>query len=275
MLLPLFGGALAVIGGVLLERRRSSQTARRYHLREIQDHVLRPLEQKIRSYFMPILQPTISNIELSKRSRLHEPPRATENLLEYNEELQCIMSGWSVLGAPSEVLYECSKRVHYSEAIQHYETLQRDIDYYNAQCLEYVQSVAERIIDATGLPIHAHALKQDTSPWIRAEALAFHIYQRQQGLQDRGIRLRSPTRDVPQSSGIELPDGSAAIYGIAQTEAERILDLLTNLEHSRDHIDDLRDKASGLQQDAISLCGELERLRHASTIKGTCDLIAR
>lgn len=266
LLAPLAGGAVAVMAGIWLERRRGARARRQEHLREIQDKVFRPLNQKVRGYFLPMLLPAASNIELQEEHGLRTGVVATEYSWERREQLQVVHPDLSSIETPSHALYDCSKRVHYPEVIHQYEVLEADVNDYQSQCLAYVQSLAERIEQHIGLP------NQPPAPWVRAEALALHIYQRQRGFVAHGVRLRdAPTNPT---NTVELPGGSGVIIQVTQAEANRALELVTELENSRERLNELHSRAATLRQRAVELGDTLERLLYTSSLKGKCDFLS-
>lgn len=265
ILAPLAGGALAVIAGILLERRRSRRIHRREHLRDIQEKVFRPLGQKVKMYFLPTLWRLQSNIRLEQQQRLLTDVAATDYLWERRERLGMVPADLSSLDPLSDALYHCSKTIHYQEVIERYEALETDFNEYQSRCLAYVQSLADRIKQNMNLPDELPA------PWIRAEALALHIYQRQQGLQPHGVRLRDSPANPTNT--LELPDATGAIIQVTQAEAHRALELVTQLENNREKLGELISSANDLAKRAIELGENLERLRHTSSLNGQCDLI--
>jgi hypothetical protein len=214
LLAPLLGGALAVVAGILIERRRSTFLRRREQL--------------------GIRRPDVSAIE-----------------------------------TPSGALYDCSKRIHYQRVIHEYEALEADIHSYDSQCLEYVQSLAARIEQYMGLP---NRMPMETgASWVRAEALALHIYQRQQGLEALGVRLRSAPTDPTNT--VELPHGDGAVIQVTQDQAKKALELVTELENNRARLDELHSRGAGLQRRATELRNKLERLLYTSSLSGKCDFL--
>lgn len=266
LLIPLVGGALAVIAGILLERRRTTRAQRREHLRGIQDRVLRPLEQRIEKYMLPLLKLGVCNIQLGQRLNPRTSIEATDYLYERRDGLRIAHPDSSTAEIPSRALYECSKRVHHTELIRQYEELEADISDYQYQCLEYVQSLAAEIMRNTGLP------DQPPVPWVRAEALALHIYQRQLGLEPYGVKLRSPTTEPTNT--LELAGGNGVMIGVTQDQAKRGIQLVTELENSRQHLDELLSKADNLRQRADALRDELERLLYAPSLQGKCEFLS-
>lgn len=265
LFIPLVGGALAVVAGMLLERRRVGLARRRDHHKEIQDKVFRPLEQKIREYFLPILQSGVCNIELRQRLDPRTRAAATDYLFERRDELQTFHPQWSNIELPSHALYDCSRRVHYPNIIRQYEDLEADISDYNYQCLEYVQSIAAKIKQTMGLP------DQPPAPWLRADALGLHIYQRQLGLEPHGVKLRDAKTHL--NNTVELPGGSGVIICVTQAQASKALELVTELENERECLEKLLSKAASLRPRADALRDNLEGLFYASGLVGKCDFL--
>jgi len=264
--IPLVGGALAVLAGMMVERRRGRVARRREHHREIQDRVFRLLEQKIREYFLPILQAGTCNIELRQRLDARAAAAATDYLFERTDELAIVRPDLSTIEVPSRALYDCSKRVHYPEVIRQYESLEANISDYQSQCLEYVQSLVAKIRQDIGLS------DQPPPPWMRPEALALHIYQRQLGLEPHGVKLRDAKKQPTNT--VELPGGSGVIIEVTQAQASKALELVTELENSRERLDKLTSEAASLQPRADAPRDDLERLLHASGLVGKCDFLS-
>ena len=270
ILAPLAGGAVAVMAGIWLERRRSTHARRREHLRELQDKVFRLLNQKVRGYFLPLLLPTASNIELQEERGLRTGIVATEYLWERREQLQVVHPDLFTIETPSLALYDCSKRVHYPEVIHEYEVLEADINEYQSQCLAYVQSLAARIEQHMDLP---NQLPMEPGvPWVRAEALALHVYQRQQGFVPQGVHLRESS--ASPTNTVELPNSSGVVIQVTQAEANRALELVTELENNRERLDELHGRAATLRQRAVELQDSLERLLYTSSLKGKCEFLS-
>ena len=228
----------------------------------------KPLEQKITGYFLPILQPAISNIELQEQRSPRIDTAATDYWFERREQLGVVRPDLPSVEMLSPALYDCSKRVHYAEVIDQYEALETEVNDYQSRCLAYVQSLATRIKEHMGLP---NQMPVESGPWVRAEALALHIYRRQQALEPHGVRLRESL--THPTNTVELPGGSGAVIQMTQAEANKALELVTELENNRGRLDELRSKAAFLQQQAMKLRDLLDRLLYTSSLKGRCDLL--
>jgi len=211
------------------------------------------------------LQAGACNIEL--RQRLDAiPAAATDYLYERRDELAIVCPNLSTIEVPSRALYDCSKRVHYLEVIRQYEGLEADISGYQSHCLEYVQSLATKIKQDMGLS------DQPPPSWIRAEALALHIYQRQLGLEPHGMKLREA--ETQPTNTVELPGASGVIIGVTQDQAIKALELVTELENSRERLDALLSEAESLQPRTSALRDDVEHLLYASGLVGKCDFLS-
>lgn len=268
LFVPLVGGALAVIGGMLLERYRVKRSQRREHLRDIQGKVFAPIEQRIKGLFLNLLRRKQSNIELELDQRRRTGAEATEYSWTRRERLKIVQPDPTILEPISDALYNCSKTTHYKDIINEYEILEADFDTYNTWCLDYVQSLADQIKSNLDLPDEP---KDVQGPWVRAEALALHIYKRQRDYEPQPVRLRDP-RTHPTNT-IELPGNSGAIINIAQSEVDKAIELLNRLERNRERVDELINVAASLRKRAIELGQNLERLRYTSVLKGKCELL--
>ena len=89
------------MAGIWLERRRSTRARRREHLREVQGKVFRPLDQKVRGYFLPTLLPAASNIEFREERGLRTGIVATEYSWERRDQLQVVHPDLSTIETPS------------------------------------------------------------------------------------------------------------------------------------------------------------------------------
>jgi hypothetical protein len=262
------GGALAVLGGMLLEGYKTKRSERREHLRDIQGKVLRPLEQRVKIGFLHLLQRKQSNIELGLEERIRPDTTATEYSFIRREKLRITQQDPTFFEPISDALYECSKEVHYKEVISLYEALEADFNRYQTQCLEYVQSLADQVKREVGLPDEP---ERQEGPWIRAEALATHIYKRQCGYERQPIHLRQP--QAPLTGTLELPDSSGAVINVAQSDAVRALDLVTRLERKRERVEELNNISQTLLNRSIALGQSLERLQHVAVLRGKCKLL--
>jgi hypothetical protein len=99
-----------------------------------------------------------------------------------------------------------------------------------------------------------------------------HVYQRQQGIVPQGVRLRESS--AQHTTTVELPNGSGAVIQVTQAEANRALELVTELENSRECLDELHDTAAILRQRTVELQDSLERLLYTSSLKGKCEFLS-
>ncbi|MEQ4487939.1 MAG: hypothetical protein AAC990_06010 [Dehalococcoides mccartyi] len=265
---PLIGGALAVIGGILLERSKSKRQRRREHLQAIQKRVLAPLEERIKIRLINSFIVKENNIEIKDEARIRPDIKATEYSKTQRPILGIHRADSPGTEPPSDALYECAKAVHFTPIIHDYEQVEADFEKYNSKCLQYVNSLSDLIIEQLSLPEEP---TQPLGPYVRADALALHIYERQRGYQALPVRLRAVITESVNT--IEGPESDGLVINIDQVLVTQALDLITHLERERHVVDELESTASDIFNQAFKLGLSLEKAKNTNILVGSCELL--
>jgi len=264
LLMPLVGGALAVLGGILAERYRASRLAIQEHLKEIKQKVLSPLEENVKQILTSLIFERKSNIELVTQQIPRTEYKATEYSWDQRDVLQIAQPLEFLPKSVSDALYKCAKTTHYPSVIREYEILMHDFNEYNQACLRYVQSITDTINnDLSGL---AEQPKN-----IRAEALALHIYNRQRNFQALPVHLRESTDS--ETNSIELPTSDGVVIKATQEVTKHSISLIERLEKDRRVIDSINSQANKIGDKAEKLGPHLEQLIHVASLPGKCELL--
>jgi len=86
------------------------------------------------------------------------------------------------------------------------------------------------------------------------------------------VKLREA--ETQPTNTVELPGASGVIIGVTQDQAIKALELVTELENSRERLDALLSEAESLQPRTSALRDDVEHLLYASGLVGKCDFLS-
>lgn len=182
---PLLAALLAAVASLtsamlvpwFQERRR----AKREHLDAIKAQVLRPVQEDLERFYLPLLQgklgPVVSTyVVIPADGSLSQAPNTWRWELSPRQDIGAeplpFLGGGQRRPQPNGELYEDAKRRHYRKMIRRLEAVKGEVERYTASWVPHAAHLSKAIVERSGLPIVTADLSKTNSPCVDAHGLA-------------------------------------------------------------------------------------------------------
>lgn len=275
VLSAVLAGVLGLIGGMIVERRRSGDVDRREHARDVRTRVLEPLVLRVESYCLPVTcgqKPPLELINVRQAGPVGDLKNRRD---EYSEEFVPLAQsdfheGLRDLsfGRLDESLFAHAFNEHFAGMIRSYRDAEAELSAWQMSLVQYAQESVVRLSDAIKVPVG----RSLTGPPQIQLSIGMFLINRQLGVSDSTLYLDLQEAGYPVEARIISDE--QRIYGAGSAaEMERCLNWVSEVARDDAAFSPFRGRAKGLHAEFKKIADELRVAAATAKLRGRCSYL--
>ena len=275
VLSAVLAGLLGLIGGMIVERRRSGDVDRREHIRDVRANVLEPLILRLESYCLPVAGGKKPPLELVNVRQAGPVGDLHNRRDEYSEEFVPLSpsdfhEGLRDLsfGRLNQSLFTHALNEHFPDMIRSYRDAESELSAWQMSLIRYAREAVEQLSETMKVPIGRWL---NDPPEIHLNIGTFLI-NRQLGVSTSTLYLDLREPDYPVEARIISDE--QRIYGVGgAAEMERCLNCLDDMARDDVAFAPFHSRANKLYIWLKEIVAELRVAAATTRLPGRCSYL--